>query len=48
MKCIGDECFHPNKINEPPKLNKQLEMMVTSSRCHIRKKYLVVKVEYSL
>ena len=48
MKCIGDECFHPKKISDPPKLNEQLEMMVTSSRCHIRKKYLVVKVEYSL
>ena len=47
MKCIGDECFHPKKISDPPKLNKQLEMMVTSSKCHIRKKYLVVKVEYS-
>ena len=48
MKCIGDECFHPKKISDPPKLNKQLEMMVTSSKCHIREKYLVVKVEYSL
>ena len=48
MKCIGDECFHPKKISDMPKLNKQLEMMVTSSKCHIRKKYLVVKVEYSL
>lgn len=47
MQCIGDECFHPKKITDPPKLNKQLEMMVTSSKCHIRKKYLVVKVEYS-
>ena len=48
MKCIGDECFHPKKINDPPKLNKQLEKMITSSKCHIREKYLVVKVEYSL
>ena len=48
MKCIGDECFHPKKISDPPKLNRQLEMMVTSSKCHIREKYLVVKVEYSL
>ena len=48
MKCIGDECFHPKKISDPPKLNKQLEMMVTSSKCHIRKRFLVVKVEYSL
>ena len=47
MKCIGDECFHPKKITDAPKLNNQLEMMVTSSKCHIRKKYLVVKVEYS-
>lgn len=47
MKCIGDECFHPKKIDDPPKLDKQLERMITSSKCHIRKKYLVVKVEYS-
>lgn len=48
MKCIGDECFHPRKISDPPELNGQLKTMVTTSKCLMRRKYVIVKVEYYL
>ena len=44
---INDRVFHPDKISDPPSLDKQLNMMVTNSKCHIRKKYVQVSVELS-
>ncbi|KGG12085.1 MULTISPECIES: hypothetical protein [Prochlorococcus] len=43
--CSDDECFHPKKISDTPTLDSQLKMMVTTSKCHNRKKYVHVRVE---
>ena len=44
---INGRFFNPDKISDPPSLDKQLNMMVTNSKCHIRKKYVQVSVELS-
>lgn len=46
-KDINGRNIHPDKISDPPSLDKQLNMMVTNSKCHIRKKYVQVSVELS-
>tara|TARA_E500000331_G_C17093101_1_gene641995 strand:+ start:443 stop:874 length:432 start_codon:yes stop_codon:yes gene_type:complete len=40
-------CFHPDKISDSPKLDKQLKMMVTTSKCNHLNRYVVVSVELS-
>tara|TARA_B100000287_G_scaffold83748_1_gene76422 strand:+ start:342 stop:746 length:405 start_codon:yes stop_codon:yes gene_type:complete len=47
MRVINGREIHPDKISDPPSLEKQLNMMVTTSKCHIRKKYVQVSVELS-
>ena len=44
---INGRYIHPDKISDPPSLDNQLNMMVTNSKCHIRKKYVQVSVELS-
>ena len=44
---INGRIVHPDKISEPPSLDKQLNFMVTTSKCHIRKKFVQVSVEMS-
>ena len=45
-KIINGKEFHPDKINDSPSLEWQLNRMVTTSKCHSRKKYVLVSVEF--
>ena len=40
-------CFYPGKISDSPDLDKQLKMMITTSKCNHRNRYVVVSVELS-
>tara|TARA_Y100001968_G_C19451332_1_gene768869 strand:- start:7119 stop:7544 length:426 start_codon:yes stop_codon:yes gene_type:complete len=46
-ECIDDKCFHPYKMSDPPKLDKQLRSMVTISQCYQSNKFVRVSVELS-
>jgi len=45
--CNGRGCFNLEKLIDSTNLDEQLSMMVTNSKCHIRKKYVQVSVELS-
>ena len=45
--CNKRGCFNLEKLINSTNLNEQLSMMVTNSKCHIRKKYVQVSVELS-
>ena len=45
--CNNRGCFNLEKLIDPTNLDKELSMMITNSKCHIRKKYVQVSVELS-
>ena len=45
--CENGDCFNLKKSIYPTNLDKQLNMMVINSKCHIRKQYVQVSVELS-
>ena len=45
--CDDSGCFNLEKVIYPSNLDEQLTIMVTNSKCHIRKKYVQVSVELS-
>ena len=45
--CNNRECFNLEKLIDSTNLDGQLSMMVTNSKCHIRRKYVQVSVELS-
>jgi len=45
--CNKRGCFNLEKLIDSTNLDEQLSMMVTNSKCHIRKKYVQVSVELS-
>lgn len=43
--CNKRECFNLEKLIDSTNLDEQLSMVVTNTKCHIRKKYVQVSVE---